>query len=306
MHYQICYEQRLDKITSYALERFPNELRTRILEFLIKNHLYEINEIRLHRNSVITFIASSKNVRSDIKITSDELAEVMTRLCSGSIYAHFDTIKEGYISLGKGIRAGICGKANVEYEKITAISEISSINIRLPRRIPNSADYLFKLLMETNFQKSVLLYSRPGVGKTTILRELIYSLCSQEPPIRHAVIDSREEITPFMEDELLSSDIFVSYPKGIAIEIATKSMTPEMIICDEISSFDEALAVMKAANNGVVMVATCHADTFEELCSKEILQGLFSHNVFNYALGIKRENGTRKYEFSLNCLDKKL
>ena len=105
-----------------------------------------------------------------------------------------------------------------------------------------------------------------------------------------------------MQSENISSDIFISYPKGLAIEIATKSMTPEIIICDEISSQSEANSVLMASNCGVKLIASTHANSFDELCEKEILKGLFSHNVFDLALGITREAGSKKCIFSLNEL----
>lgn len=300
MKYQICCEEKADDVLIYILERMPSELRTSILNFVRENHFSQINEIRLHSGSYVSFIANSRNVRTNIKLDKESLLEIMNLLCNGSVYAHFDTIKEGYISLGKGIRAGICGRACVENGAITGISDISSINIRLPKRIFHSADYLFSILKENDFNKSVILYSRPGVGKTTILRELIYKISTAENPLRHAVIDSREEITPFMDKHLMTSDIFISYPKGLAIEIATKSMTPELIICDEISSQKESDAILRASNCGVKLIASAHADSFEELCKKEILKELFSHSVFDYALGITRPSGSKKYTFHLN------
>lgn len=302
MRYQVCVEEKIDEILDYVLSKFPNDLRTSILNFLKQNHFPQINEIRLHSGSYICFIANSKNLKTDILITTQELDDLLPFLCDGSVYAHFNTIKEGYISLGKGIRAGICGRATLENGIISGISSITGINIRLPRRILHSADYLFKLLKENNFKKSVILYSSPGVGKTTILRELIYLISQNEIPIRHAIIDTRDEITPFMSKDLMLSDIFISYPKGLGIEIATKSMTPELIICDEISSKEEASSVLMSSNSGVRLIASTHANSFKELCSKEILKELFSHNVFDYALGIFRDVGSKKYEFALNEL----
>lgn len=302
MRYEICYEKALDDVTQYVLKLLPYDIGKSIEDFLLQNQIFCLNEIRIHRGAYVCFIANSRNVRSTIKISEADLFDVMVKLCGGSVYAHFNTIKEGYISLGQGIRAGICGRANVEDGTIKGISSINSINIRLPRRIYHSADYLFKILKENNFQSSIILYSRPGVGKTSILRELIYLLSNAEIAIRHAVIDSREEITPFMEREHLMADIFISYPKGQGIEIATKSMTPEMIICDEISSLEEANAILRASNCGVQLIATTHASTFEELKAKEILKELFEHEIFDYALGVDRDVGSCKYEFNLRKL----
>ena len=79
-------------------------------------------------------------------------------------------------------------------------------------------------------------------------------------------------------------------------------MTPEMIICDEISSLEEANAILRASNCGVQLIATTHASTFEELKAKEILKELFEHEIFDYALGVDRDVGSCKYEFNLRKL----
>lgn len=300
MRYTVFQPTNLDKSIMFVIDFIPKNIREKLTSFLIESRLSHINELRLRENSFISLIADSKNINTDIYLNKEDIENLLSSLCGGSIYAHFNTIRDGYISLGNGIRAGICGKAICENGKITAISNISSINIRFPKRIYHSADFLYDFLSKNDFKKSVLLYSAPGVGKTTILRELIYLISKAEPPIRHAIIDSREEITPFMDRSQISSDIFISYPKGLAIEIATKSMTPELIICDEISSFEEANAVGQATNSGVAIIASCHASSFDELCSKEILKDLFSHRVFDYALGIRRNYGSCKYEFSLD------
>jgi len=146
----------------------------------------------------------------------------------------------------------------------------------------------------------VLLYSAPGVGKTTILRDLVCRLSVHKPSIRHAVIDTREEITPFLNN--ITSDVFLSYPKGLGIEIATRNMTPKIIICDEITNVDDAEAILYSACCGVTLVATTHAKSYEELKSKEILKKLFNCGCFDYAVGVIR-NSLNKYEYKVNCLN---
>ena len=304
MHCTVLQKTNIEKSVLFICQFFPEEISSRIQNFILENHLSNINELRFRKNSFISLIAGSKNINTSIYIRENDIENLISSLCGGSIYAHFNTIRDGYISLGNGMRAGVCGKAICENGKITAISDISSINIRFPRRIYHSADLLYDFLEKNEFKKSVLLYSAPGVGKTSILRELIYLISKKsDPPVRHAVIDSREEITPFMDRSQISSDIFVSYPKGLAIEIATKSMTPELIICDEISSLEEATAVLQATGSGVRIVATCHASSLNELLSKEILKDIFSHRIFDYAIGVKRKYGSSKYEFSLDRLN---
>lgn len=300
MYCFIDYKEQTDSYFTYILDKLPTDISKKIKEYQEKNNLFNINEIRIKSNSYLSFLINSKTVTTDIFVYKDEIEKIIFHLCTGSIYAHLDTIRLGYISVGNGIRAGICGKAILEGNEISGINDISSINIRIPQKIPFAGEYVFKLLKDNLFNISLLIYSAPGVGKTTILRDLSLRL-SNYKNIRFAIIDSREEITPFFENTI-SADIYLSYPKGLAIELATKSMTPQLIICDEISSKEECMSILNSLHSGVNIIATTHASTFEELMKKEILSEMIAKGVFNYSLGVKREKFSNKYVYQLNRL----
>lgn len=293
------YSKKTDKALSYVLEKLPSKISSKINDFLKEKNISTVNEIRIKSSSFISLLINHSIIKTDIFVTSDIINEIFLSLCSGSIYAHISTIKDGYISVGKGVRAGICGKASLEQEKIDGVYDITSINIRIPQRITFAGNYLFELLKAENFKASVLIFSAPGEGKTTILRDFLEKL-SKFTSIRHAVIDSREEITPFI-DEIITSDVFIGYPKGLAIELATKSMTPQIIICDEITSIKEAEAINLSVSSGVNLIATTHAGSFEELKRRDVISPLLKNMVFDYALGIKR-NSHNKFVYELNKL----
>ncbi|MBQ4509553.1 MAG: hypothetical protein II984_02415 [Clostridia bacterium] len=300
MKCDIKYTEKTDDALAFCLDKLTLDIKNRILEFIESNPYKAINEIRLHKNSNIILIADFKNIKTDIYINENDINEIFEKLCNNSLYAHISTIKQGYISIGKGIRAGVCGKANFENGEICGIYDISSINIRIPKHIYNASEYLFKVLKENHFNISVLLYSSPGVGKTTILKDLIYKLIN-ETDKRFSVIDTREEMTPFINCQK-NGDFFVGYPKGLGIELATKSMTPEIIICDEISSKNEAYDVLLSANAGVKLIATTHANSINELLLKSSFKDIFDNRVFDYAIGVKRNEGESKYQFTLDKL----
>ena len=296
MKYSIRYSSKIDESFLYVLEKLPDKISKGLIDFYNKNSSPRINEIRIKKNSYIYLISNSKNVKTDIFANKNDIERIIFSISQGSLYAHINTIKEGYISVGRGIRAGICGTAVLDNGEITSLKDITSINFRIPSRIINASSYLYSLLEKSGFDSSILIYSPPAVGKTTILRDLIEKLSKTD--IRFTVIDTREEIiTPYNENA--NFDIFVSYPKGQAIEMAVKSMTPQLIICDEISTEIEANAVLKAVHNGVKLIATTHSSSFFELSSKQILRPLIESNVFDYFLGVKRSYGDTKYIFDL-------
>ena len=298
MKFNISYKGKLQEELSYLFSFFPSELTKKINEVLFKNQYKRINEIRIKKNSLLHLIADSKSVVTDIYISEETVEEIFLSLCRGSIYAHADTIKEGYISLGRGIRAGICGTAVTENNVLVGVRDVSSINIRIPQIIPWASNYVYSLLEKSNFSASILIFSPPGAGKTTILRDLVNKLGAKSNK-RYAVIDTRDEIL-ISETKNSHCDAYISYPKGYAIELATKSMTPEIILCDEISNENEANAILKASNSGVVLIATTHASSYDELISKKILKSIFDAKIFKYFVGVNRKNGEKKYNFTLN------
>ncbi|MGM9645988.1 MAG: hypothetical protein ACI3XS_04815 [Eubacteriales bacterium] len=304
MKYDISVKKQYEEEYGFILSKLPKKIGDGILSFLDENSFKHMNEIRIHKNSEVCLMADFKNVKTNITADEKDMEEILNSLCEGSVYAHFDTIKDGYISIGRGIRAGICGRAVCKNGEITGVCEINSVNIRIPRMIYNASEKIFEILKKEDFAVSLLIYSAPGVGKTTILRDLIYQLGKENIQKRISVIDTREEITTCMKTPA-NTDVFISYPKGIGIELATKSMTPEIIICDEISSKNEANAILKAVHGGVRLIATAHAKDFFELKSKDILIPLISSGVFDYAIGVSRKYGTDKYEYEINELRKK-
>jgi stage III sporulation protein AA len=298
MKLSIVENKEADSVFLYVLDRLPMKIRALIKDFCTSCSFLHINELRIKRNSSVYLIADSKSHKTDIFVNDSDIEEIFEYICRGSLYAYSDTIKEGYVPLGCGVRAGICGNAVLENGEIISVKDISSINIRIPQRIYNASSYVYSLLKSNLYNSSILIYSLPGVGKTSILRDLISKLSSDASMVRFSVIDSRNEIiVPFMKN--LTCDVFSGYPKGLGIELATRSMTPELIICDEISNEDDAEAIRKATHSGVKLIATTHAGSYEELMQKEILKPLISSRTFDYYVGVQRKSGDGRYKFTL-------
>ena len=285
IYHNTTQRENMDKWEKQALQYLEDSMRDVALGII---RLWErpVNEIRIRQNKPLCLALGRELVKTDHICSSDEIYETVSRLCQGSLYSYADGIKDGVITTEYGIRAGVCGRAVVRNGRIDCVRDISSINIRIPHRVNGAADKLYELVRDAG---STLVYSKPGMGKTTILRELIPMLTGADVMKNISVIDTRYELSAGIE-EANTADIFLGYPRKEGIISAVRTMSPDCIICDEIADSDDVEAIMTAYSAGVTVVVTAHAGSFDELCGNSNIKRLVDLNVFNAFYGIL-ENG---------------
>ena len=110
----------------------PQSVRNEIAT-LENDFLATLEEIRLRRGRLPEYIALGTGVFGSKPINDAEMDDTVYALCERSVYAHTETICRGYIRAPCGVRIGVCGRAVTENGKVTAVRDISSLNIRLPR-----------------------------------------------------------------------------------------------------------------------------------------------------------------------------
>ncbi len=127
--------------------------------------------------------------------------------------------------------------------------------------------------------KSILFLGRPGVGKTTKLRE-ISRLVADELGKRVVVVDTSNEIAgdgdtphPAIGHARRMQVSQPQYQKDIMIE-AVENHTPEVIVVDEIGTEEEAQAARTIAERGVMLIATAHGNSLESLIKNPTLSDL--------------------------------
>lgn len=127
--------------------------------------------------------------------------------------------------------------------------------------------------------KSILFLGPPGVGKTTKLRE-ISRLVADELHKRVIVVDTSNEIAgdgdiphPAIGSARRMQVRQPEYQKDIMIE-AVENHTPEVIVVDEIGTEAEAQAARTIAERGVMLIATAHGNTLENLIKNPTLSDL--------------------------------
>lgn len=220
---------------------------------------------------------------SPLLLDRGELEGVFRRLCDFSLYAHEEEIAQGFLTLRGGHRAGLAGRAVLTDGKITGLRDISSINLRIAREVPNAAEKLLPLF--ASVPVSLLLAGPPLSGKTTILRDLLRQLSWETPGI--SLIDERGEIAAAKDgipqtDVGERCDVLTGYPKAQGIQIALRCMAPGLIVCDEIGRAADVDAILEGANSGVKFLASIHAASMEELERKASFQALREARVFDY------------------------
>lgn len=272
----------------YALTFLPSHLSEAVKKSAALYH-GTVSEIRLRTGCPVFITVGDKNISCPAVCTSSDMDECVRALCGNSLYCHSETIKEGYICTSGGIRAGVCGRAVCEGGKIIAVTDISSVSIRIPHRVPGAADELCRLICDRNFG-GMIIYSPPGMGKTTALREICARLSSKPYNLRIAVIDTRFELCGALGGEM-TFDALEGYPRAQGMETAVRTLSPQLIICDEIGSPEDAAAVSRSIGAGVPAVVSAHASSLEELCMKKYMKDLLDSGAFTYAAGIHRRDG---------------
>ena len=252
-----------------------------------------IEEIRMRSGRRCSLVVSGKNVMLDTVLDHKEIESVLEGMCQGSLYAFSDTINQGYISLPDGVRVGVCGRAGCEGGRIIGIYEVSSLSVRIPHRSRPVGAEICRLLESFERTSGVLVYSPPGIGKTTLLRSVAVMLSSGgwregAEPMRTVVIDTRGELAFANEGRDLCLDVLSGYPRRQGIEIATRCLNAEVIICDEIGDYEEAMSLVASHNCGVPLIASAHAGSVEQLLARTGLRLLHEAKIFGAYVGLER------------------
>jgi len=272
-----------------------------LLHALPEEEKCRVREIRLRAGRPVTLTGAAETLflfqsgrlsgiyaSSAVRATAAELQDSFSRLCAYSVHSHRESIRSGFITVEGGHRAGICGTAVCEGGKLSGLRDIASINLRIAGEYPGVADELYRRLYAEGLC-SLLIAGPPGSGKTTLLRDLARQLSGAERGrfYRCAVVDERGEIASVyryepQNDVGLNCDVLNAYPKGEAILSALRSLSPEIIICDELGGLDEIKAMEEGLHTGVHFAVSAHAAAAEDFARRPQLCTLLAAQAFDY------------------------
>lgn len=254
-----------------VVEYLPARLRG-FLDVLSPSERATAQEIRLRagQSMAVTLPAGTRLVGE--RVTPEEVEECFRRLCQNSVHTYQHDIAQGFVTLRRGHRAGLCGTAVLDGEgHVTGMRSIGSVNIRLAREIPGAADALMGQVLRNGRLQGCLIVSPPRCGKTTMLRDLARQLSRLR--YRVTVVDERSELAACRQgvpqnDLGPCCDVLDGFPKAAGMLYAVRNLGPQVLVCDEIGDSAEVSALLHAMNAGVKAAVSAHASGIEELLGR--------------------------------------
>ena len=311
--------KNFDEVISY----FPDNLKY-ILKSVSESVKRETYEIRLRTDKPIVlygkygcnFLKNDSTVsgidcRYCVCITDNDIRKIVSRICNYSVYTHQNDMSNGFVTFGNGHRAGFCGTAVINNSSITALRDITSINIRIACYFENAADELLDFLSDNKNFSGIIIAGAPCTGKTTLLRSFASKVSSMYNfgYMKTVIIDERSEM---ITSNGVNCDILRGFSKTDGINHAIRVLSPEIIVCDEVISSDEAADIIKGCYTGVKFIVSVHIGTPEDIFRRSVSKtltdsGFFDYIVFldncNFPGKIKKIIGIQelKNEFDCNC-----
>ncbi len=235
-----------------------------------------------------------------VRASAEHIRHLLATVSKNSLYALEEELRSGYVTVAGGHRIGLAGRAVVERGRVKTLKHITGFNIRLARQVKGCAKRLLPALVSsTGLVDSTLIVSPPQAGKTTLLRDLARALSTGEGLKRGykvSIIDERSELAACYQgvpqlDVGPRSDVLDACPKAEGMMMALRSLSPEVLVTDEIGRREDTEAIEEAVHCGVSMLVTAHGQSFEELERRPALASLLNQGAFGRFVFLSNRQG---------------
>lgn len=277
---------------------FPLKIGNLLKDRFLKE---QIHEVRIKSGKPILVYSKYGESIINYICTKEDIKSMMQKISNYSLYAYEEDIRQGFITIKGGHRIGIAGECVMENGEVKTIRNISSVNIRICREIIGCSDKVMKYIVSKHRVYNTIIISPPKCGKTTIIRDIARNLSNGISSLgacgrKVVVIDERSEIGAChlgipQSDLGIRTDVLDNCLKREGLIMAIRSLSPEVLICDEIGTKGDIEALMMAFNSGVNLITTIHGFTIEDLYKRKVFNDLLDNEILERAIILSNRNG---------------
>lgn len=260
----------------------------------------EMEEIRFRIKRPIEISARGKPHFLPYIFTKEDADQFIAKLANHSFYTLDEELKKGYVTIEGGHRVGLAGKVILENGMVKAIRHLASFNIRIAREKNGIAEKYIPFLFQQGWKNTVII-GAPQTGKTTLLRDMARLISTGNkrfgiPAMKVGIVDERSEIAGCVQGipQLHFGprvDVLDACPKAEGMMMMIRSMSPEVLIVDEIGREEDSLAIMEAVNAGITLIMTTHGSTMAEVKKRPLLKRIIDQHVFERFIELSRGKG---------------
>ncbi|WP_410514688.1 stage III sporulation protein AA [Paenibacillus sp. BR2-3] len=289
------------------LQRLPLSLLTAVEEIRVR----EGRPLEINYSGKYHFLcgdgALTKHPEEAYRPDREDSHRLLDLISNHSLYTMEEELRKGFITIPGGHRIGLAGRTVLSGGGVEHLRDITGFNVRIAREVQGAADGILPYLLDKGGQRFMhtLILSPPQHGKTTLLRDLARQISTggqgkpegRRPGLKVGIVDERSEIAGSRRgipafDIGPRTDVLDGCPKAEGMMMMIRSLSPDVLVADEIGRPEDAEAVTEALHAGITVLATAHGKEVSELVRRPGLGGLLENKMFErYVILHRSESG---------------
>jgi stage III sporulation protein AA len=278
----------------------PKSIENQILTIPPSERL-GMEEIRVRIGRPLEVFINGHSIFFPFIVSKEDGNQLLNKISRYSVYTMEEELKRGYITVQGGHRVGLAGRVILQDSKVKAIRDVASFNIRIAKEKIGIANPYIPYLYDKGKWRHTMIIGPPQTGKTTLLRDIARLISSEEEhslrkPAKVGIVDERSEIAGCMDGIPQMTfgqriDVLDACPKAEGMMMMIRSMSPDVLIVDEVGRKEDEEAILEAVNAGIQLVMTTHGSSLEEVKKRPMLSRMIKMGIFERYIELNRKKG---------------